>query len=52
MSNADAIGAIIGGAMVVLVLWKIRSHGAVRPTNDVDPDSRSNDGSGDYGSGD
>jgi hypothetical protein len=46
MSASEIVAIIIGGAVIILVLRQLRRNGAVRPTLDVDPDSRSGIGGG------
>lgn len=41
MNTLEIIVALIGAAIIAVVLWKILRHGAVPPTLDVDPDDRS-----------
>lgn len=44
MNILEMIGALIGVAMIVLVLWNIWRNGTVPPTLDVDPDDRRSSG--------
>jgi hypothetical protein len=39
VSASEIVWAVIGGAVIVLVFWQIRRHGAVASTLDVDPGS-------------
>lgn len=40
MTMLEIIFAILGAAVIALVLWNIHRHGTVPPTLDVDPDDR------------